>query len=63
MGDTRNLDWWMHQLYQHTKEFISNPTREREQQLVSLLDEFRALHERPCQIRDCDEHEVLMDYR
>lgn len=62
MGEARSLDWWMHQLYQCTKEFISSPTREREQQLVGLLGEFRAQHERTSG-RIADEHEVLMDYR
>jgi len=63
MGETQSLDWWMHQLYQRTKDFISNPTREREQQLINLLGEFRAQHERPSDIKVSDEHEVLMDYR
>lgn len=62
MREAHDLDWWMHQLYQHTKEFISSPTRAREQQLIALLGEFRAQHER-LSGRVSDEHEVLMDYR
>lgn len=63
MGETQSLDWWMHQLYQRTKDFISSPTLEREQQLVGLLTEFRAQHERTSRSKVSDEHEVLMDYR
>lgn len=63
MGETHSLDWWMHQLYQRTKEFISSPTREREQQLVNLISEFRTRHEQTPPRSGSDEHEVLMDYR
>lgn len=62
MREAQNLDWWMHELYQHTKEFISSPTREREQRLVALLGEFRTQHEKTAGSVS-DEHEVLMDYR
>ena len=59
-----SLDWWMHQLYRQTKEFISNPSREMEVRLTTLIAEYRSHHEKqPMKPPLEDEHEHLMDYR
>ena len=58
-----SLDWWMHQLYQHTKEFITNPTTDKETRLVSLITEYRQYHEKRNTACGEDEHEHLMDYQ
>lgn len=60
---TLSLDWWMHQIYRQTKEFINRPSKETEARLLSLLAEFRAHHEREGLPPKSDEHEHLMDFQ
>lgn len=60
---TLSLDWWMHQIYRQTKEFISRPSKETESRLNSLLTEFRLHHERKNGLANGDEHEQLMDFQ
>lgn len=61
---TLSLDWWMHQIYRQTKEFITRPSKETETRLTSLLAEFRAHHELQGGIPPkSDEHENLMDFQ
>ena len=56
------MDWWMHELYRCIKSFIHNPTQEMQDRLISLITEYRNLHEARTQSAR-DEHEQLMNYR
>ena len=59
-----SLDWWVHQIYRQTKEFILTPSREMEMRLTALIAEYRAHHEKqPAPPNSEDEHERVMDYR
>ncbi len=63
-GDrTLSLDWWMHQIYRRTKDFITNPTKATEERLSALIAEYRAHHEGRQTPTIEDEHERVMDYR
>ena len=63
MDDTLSLDWWMHQLYRQTKEFITHPTADSEARLKALIAEYRAYHDGSAPGSVSDEHERVMDYR
>ena len=61
---TLSLDWWMHELYQSMKTFIYNPSEDMQKRLVSLLDEYRKLHNATQNKHAAyDEHEHVMDFR
>lgn len=63
LNKTHALDWRLQQLYRQTKDFVSNPTKAKEDNLLSLVTEYRQHFEQRDHERVCDEHERAMDFR